>query len=274
MSATPTLAHTSVYAGLLVSCILYGGELVLFASTVRLALEACRERTRVGLFSVIFSASLLCLNTIFLATIAFFGGQMWVVREDDLGGATWSLDATLSVWYLTWGVAAGWAADMLSQALLIYLCWVIWDDSRVLVALVVFCVGTYSVGIALLSTPASPHHFLELSGRLAVAGTPASRRYTSAAAVIVESGLLYTVAGVGAVVAFAAGSAVKPFFVMLCGMMICISPQLIIYRVLAGRAWTRDRSRLLTSCSVNLEFIGGAVTAAADTQSSGTVSET
>ncbi|KAI0761777.1 hypothetical protein BD413DRAFT_234933 [Trametes elegans] len=285
MSATGDNLQFAACAALGAACVLYGGELALYSSTVRLAFDERRQRTKMDIFFLLFGTVLFCLSTAFVAVMVAFGGEIWIARPEHLGGAIPRLDASASVWYLTSAGAAIRAAVILSSGLLIYRCWVIWNDFRIFALLIALYLGTSSTSIALLSVSSLPPTAdrIALVERLAVVeicgavivnllstaliwsrlhslgkghgglalGTAAARQYTDATAVFVESALPYTVAGVAYAVAFAIRSPALPIFLMVYGLMSSISSQLIIFRVLSGGAWTRDRS--LMRCGDEIE---------------------
>ncbi|KAM5531445.1 hypothetical protein V8D89_014902 [Ganoderma adspersum] len=67
-------------------------------------------------------------------------------------------------------------------------------------------------------------------------------RYTGTLPVVVESALPYSLAGVAFLVSYGMQSDVAILFGALYGMFTCISPQLIVLRVVTGEAWTRDKT--------------------------------
>ncbi|KAH9850923.1 hypothetical protein C2E23DRAFT_734006 [Lenzites betulinus] len=279
--------QNAFYVGNNFNAILYGVELVLYFMTVRAMFNPKQRRMdsrRSDRFFVFFSTALLCLNTIFVATEAVFGEEMWVINADYPGGQDAYLGDFAAVWYQTLGTAASIVLNLLSDGLLIYRCWVVWDDKRVVIFPIVLYLGTFSVGLAQLYESGRPNanYFVGLAAQLGVSYTSCvislniivsglicgrilylSRRmaslsilgvdgeYVTAAAILVESAALYTLTGIAYLVSFAIASQTSIFFLSIYVMMTCIAPQMIILRVVAGRAWTRDRS---TMTSTNLEF--------------------
>ncbi|KAI1784831.1 hypothetical protein LXA43DRAFT_1186219 [Ganoderma leucocontextum] len=74
-------------------------------------------------------------------------------------------------------------------------------------------------------------------------GSTAMLRYTGTLPVVVESALPYSMAGVAFLVSYGMQSDISIlFFGTLYGMFTCVSPQLIILRVVTGAAWTRDKT--------------------------------
>ncbi|PIL34474.1 hypothetical protein GSI_03251 [Ganoderma sinense ZZ0214-1] len=67
-------------------------------------------------------------------------------------------------------------------------------------------------------------------------------RYTGTLPVVVESALPYSLAGVAFLVSYGMQSDVSILFGALYGMFTCVSPQLIILRIVTGEAWTREKT--------------------------------
>ncbi|KAL1943618.1 hypothetical protein VTO73DRAFT_4063 [Trametes versicolor] len=298
MSESMATFQNAFYIGNNFNAILYGVELVLYSMTVRAMFGKKARQTRSSrsnAFFLFFSTALLCLNTVFVATEAVFGEEMWIVNKDYPGGQDAYLNDFAAVWYQTFGTAASVALNLLSDGLLIYRCFVVWDDIRVVLFPIVLYLGTFSVGIAQLIESGKPQssYFLGLAHTLGVSytscvislnlivsglicgrivykgrtiarhiGFDVGRDYVTAAAILVESAALYALTGVAYVVAFALNSQLEIFFLSIYVMMTCIAPQMIILRVVRGRAWTRNTSAVTDT---NLEFTKSAQ-AATETQ--------
>ncbi|KAI0668278.1 hypothetical protein C8Q78DRAFT_980799 [Trametes maxima] len=281
--------QNSYYIGNNFNGILYGIELVLYFMTVRTILGTRHKQTRPGAkssdrFFLFFSTALLCLNTVFVATEAVFGEEMWIVHADYPGGQDQYLADFASVWYQTFGTAASIVLNLLSDGLLIYRCYVVWDDIRIVLFPILLYLGAFSVGIAQLYEDGRPsaNYFAGLAQKLGVAytssvislniivsslicgriyyagrryahvvGIDVGREYMNAAAIIVESASLYTLTGIAYLISFSINSQTSIFFLSIYVMMTCIAPQMIILRVVTGRAWTRDKSAMT---GTNLEF--------------------
>ncbi|CDO73848.1 hypothetical protein BN946_scf185016.g5 [Trametes cinnabarina] len=278
------LFQNAYYIGNNFNTILYGIMLVLYFRIVHIMLSPRHKHARSDKFFLFFSTALLCLNTVFVATEAVFGEEMWIIHADYPGGQDAYLEDYASVWYQTLGTAASIILNLLSDGLLIYRCWVVWDDVRIVVFPIILYLGAFSVGIAQLYESGRPHanYFAGLAANLGIAYTSsvislniivtglicgriyyAGRRsartlgvvvgteYMSAASMVVESALLYTITGVAYLISFALNSQIDIFFLSLYVMMTCIAPLMIVLRVVSGRAWTRDRS---TMTSTNIAF--------------------
>lgn len=66
-----------------------------------------------------------------------------------------------------------------------------------------------------------------------------ARTYLNAIAIVIESALPYTLCGIAFLVTYGIQNDLEILFLSLYGMFTCISPQLIVLRVIKGRAWTR-----------------------------------
>ncbi|KAI0369733.1 hypothetical protein BV20DRAFT_332691 [Pilatotrama ljubarskyi] len=278
--------QNALYIGINITCILYGVQLILYFMTVRALLRQTRKPTRSDIFFVLFSTALLLLNTISVATNSAFGQEMWVVNQDYPGGADAYLEDYATVWYQTFGTAAGLVLQALASGLLVYRCWVVCDDLRVAVILSVLWLGTFVLASLRVYASAIDNFFTGplneklgtattacliglntilttiICGRLyffsryygGALGAHVGEKYTNAVAIIVESALPYTLASIVYLIAFSIHSQTSIVFLCFSSMLTAISPSMIILRVLAGRAWTRNTRSLLTSTTMQLQF--------------------
>ncbi|KAI0631495.1 hypothetical protein C8Q77DRAFT_1035889, partial [Trametes polyzona] len=262
--------QNAYYVGNNFNAIIYGIELVVYAMTIRALRHGRRTQSTsrgvsVKTFLIVFSTILLLLNTVFVVTEALFGEEMWIVHADYPGGHDAYLADFASVWYQTWGTAASILLNLLSDALLIYRCYIIWGDVRVVLFPIVHYLATFALGIAQLIASGVPHsnYFAGLAQTLGTAYTstiislevivtalicvrllPRARgrapeppcSQPRVAAVFVESMLLSTLCGVAYLVPFALGSDLSVFFLSIYVMSTCLAPQLIILRIASGRA--------------------------------------
>ncbi|KAJ2979958.1 hypothetical protein NUW54_g11067 [Trametes sanguinea] len=119
-----------------------GVELTVYILTI----QAIRRRPRTSYTDkllVVFSTILLLLNTIFVATESVFGEEMWVVNANYPGGSDAYLEDFASVWYQTFGTAASIVLNLFSDALMIYRCYIIWADVRLVLFPVVLYLATF-----------------------------------------------------------------------------------------------------------------------------------
>ncbi|KAI0777555.1 hypothetical protein BD413DRAFT_609892 [Trametes elegans] len=271
-----TLFLHSYYVVNIINAILYGIELVLYFCVLRNIYEK-RQRTPSDKFLTVFSTVLVLLNTVFWTTQVYFGEMMWITHVDYPGGADAYWDDHGSVWYQIWGMAACVVCNLMNDALLVHRCVVIWSSRRIVLlpgilwfASLAFAVGVlyesgrpdggdYFAGAApafvtaytastfafnVAATALIVGRIVALGRRMAHADGRAA--YTGAVAIVVESALPFTVFSAAYLVTYAIGSDVSMAFSFY-AMFTCISPLLIILRVLSRRAWTKDSHTLFTT---------------------------
>ncbi|RPD54573.1 hypothetical protein L226DRAFT_470935 [Lentinus tigrinus ALCF2SS1-7] len=273
-----SLFQNAYYLGINFNAILYGAELVIYGLTIQALFRHRTQWTRTDKFYMVFSTAILCLITIYMSTEAVFGQEMWIVNADFPGGAAGWFVENVNVWYQTLGTASSVLRNILTDALLIYRVYVIWTDVRVIAFPCVLYIASIALGILELYLSGKPNaHFFVgkamqlgtaywastislniittsvICGRLIYLGRAievarnvkgrgmAALRYTGTVSMVVESALPYSMAGLAFLVSYGIGSDISIMFGAFYGMFSCISPQLIIMRIVTGTAWTRDR---------------------------------
>ncbi|KAI1798353.1 hypothetical protein LXA43DRAFT_968690 [Ganoderma leucocontextum] len=269
-----SLFQNAYYVANFIDAILYGVELILYFIVVRQLLEL-QKRTSMDKFMIVFSTILLILNTIYWTTQAYFGQMMYINNPNYPGGIDGYWQDKSSVWYQTWGTTACVVSNLMSDALLIYRCFVVWNSRRVTiipsiiwVASLVFSIGLlygsgrpngdYFAGIGAMSVTAYTASTFAFNvivtglicGRIIYFGRYMQRYYdadtkvyTGAVAIVVESALPFTLFSFAYLVTFAVGTDVAFAF----SFYAIVSPLLITLRVLTRRAWTRDAIALFTT---------------------------
>ncbi|EMD32027.1 hypothetical protein CERSUDRAFT_33424, partial [Gelatoporia subvermispora B] len=251
-----------------------GVELVLYFQTMGMLFNRGRGRmTRNNKFLACFSTALLFLITIYISTEAVFGEEMWIVHAADPGGPVLYFEENASIWYQTWGTVAALMLNWLADGLMIYRCYVISNNFYVVTFPLFLFVATWALGILEVWASGSPGtnffkgkatqielaYFLTTVGLNIVTtsliclrilsqakhveramGRSRAHIYTNATALIIESALPYTVGGIAAAVAVGLNSDISVLMETVYMMFACISPQLLILRVLYGRVWTRE----------------------------------
>ncbi|PIL34464.1 hypothetical protein GSI_03240 [Ganoderma sinense ZZ0214-1] len=128
------LFQNSFYIGNTFNGILYGVELMLCLLTAEaMAKKRRAHRARSDLLLMTFNGASLLLNTIYVATEAVFGQEMWIEKASYSGGQDAYLRDHESVWYQTLGTSASIVLNLLSEALMIHRCNVIWGDVRAII---------------------------------------------------------------------------------------------------------------------------------------------
>ncbi|KAI0367244.1 hypothetical protein BV20DRAFT_950706 [Pilatotrama ljubarskyi] len=274
------LFQNSYYVVNLVNAVLYGVELVLYFGILR-HIYGNGKRTSMDKFLAAFSTALVLLNTVFWTTQAYFGQMMWIVHADYPGGADAYWADFGSVWYQVWGIAASVLCNLMNDALLAYRCFVIWNSRRIVILPGILWCASLVSGIGLLYETGRPdgNYFAGVStifvnaytaftfafnvlvtslivGRIVAVGRRLGysndefRVYIGAVAIMVESALPFTIFSAVYLVTYAVGSDIANAFSFY-AMFTCISPLLIILRILSRRAWTRDQSCTLFTTTMS-----------------------
>ncbi|KAI0821785.1 hypothetical protein BC628DRAFT_1543082 [Trametes gibbosa] len=284
--------QNAYYIGNNFNAIFYGVELVVYVATIRALHRPGRASRATDKLLIAFSTILLLLNTVFVATEAVFGEEMWIVNANYPGGSEAYLVAFASVWYQTFGTAASIALNLLSDALLIYRCYVIWGGSfRIVLLPTIIYIATCALGIAQLVASGIPHadYFAGFAQKLGTAytstiialeiivttlicvrirqicrqcggssgGTAMVHRYAGAAAVFVESMLLSTLCGIAYLVPFARGDDISIFFLSIYVMSTCLAPQMIIFRMVSDTAWTLKTTEMMLTTTSEHDYDSG-----------------
>ncbi|PIL34472.1 hypothetical protein GSI_03249 [Ganoderma sinense ZZ0214-1] len=278
MSDPNAVFQHSYYIGNNFNAILYGVELVLYFASVRLIMqgryrvgEARRRSDRRFLY---LSTGLLLMITVYVAVQAVFGEEMWIVHVDYPGGSAQYLADNAAVWYQTLGSAASIVLNLMSDGLLIYRTSIVWSDWRVAIFPSLLYVATAALGVLTCYASGTPNsdfftgsaalialsyssvvivlnctcsaliciRIVSVSRRMqrTLGHDAAAQAYASVVALIVEAMLPYTLFGLAYVVTLGTGHPTAIFWLSVYVMMTCISPQMIILRVLMGRAWSQD----------------------------------
>ncbi|KAI0631488.1 hypothetical protein C8Q77DRAFT_1074560 [Trametes polyzona] len=272
------------YVGNNFNAILYGIELVLYFASVTVILKKKDKSNVDRRFFLYFSTALLLMITIYVAVQAVFGEEMWIVHADYPGGSAQYLADNAAVWYQTLGSAASIVLNLMSDGLLIYRCYVVWGDVRIVIVPFILYLGTAALGILTCYVSGTPNSnfFVGRAAQIAlsystvviglnvlvstlicvrilararqmrgVLGEDIVQTYTGAAALIVESALPYTLFGIAYVVSLGLNSPTSILFLSIYVMFTCVSPQMIILRVLMGRAWSREAGATLTRTALH-----------------------
>ncbi|KAL1943603.1 hypothetical protein VTO73DRAFT_4048 [Trametes versicolor] len=296
-----SLFQNAYYLAINFNAILYGVELVLYGMTMNALVNYRKQWTRTDKFYMAFSTALLVLITIYMSTEAVFGQEMWIVHADSPGGSLEFLIENADIWYQTMGTTASVILNLFSDALLIYRMYVVWTSYRVIFFPCFLYVATIGLGIIELYASGKPNadFFVGtaqqlgvayytttialniiatgvITARLAHLGRAleaarntqdrgrSARRYTGTLPIVVESALPYSMAGFAFLVAYGLQSDISILFGAFYGMFTCISPQLIVLRVVTGQAWTKDQTAQSVS-ALEFENLGASRAAATTT---------
>ncbi|KAH9939321.1 uncharacterized protein BXZ73DRAFT_99521 [Epithele typhae] len=272
-----TFAH-AYYISNYINAVLFGVELALYYSVVAV-IYRLDSRTRADKLLFVFSTILVLLSCMMWIPNAYFGELMFVTHPDFPGGADAYWNTYQRVWEQIWSSSAWVASNLMSEALLMYRCYIVWNDKRVIIIPMILWTCSLVLGIVMMYQYGRPggSYFDGIAASFVSAWTAStfafsvivtglicyriisvwrvlrrtgasdhySRMCTGAAAIIVESALPFTVFSLIYLVTYAVHTQVAYLFSFYI-MFTCISPLMIAHRVFARRAWTRSSATLCT----------------------------
>lgn len=267
----------SLYVGNYISGILFGISLVLYLATMRGLLQKSMTQTsaKARRFFAIYSTILFLLLTIDVAINAIWSQLAWINGRDHPGGVLGYIGENMAVWYQTFGSTTVVAMIFMGDALLLYRMYIIWSQNiYVLIVPILAYFAALSLAILQLITAAMPgsaslfggkavnfgvpYYSITISinvlvtlaicyrlGRLSKAvsralGHQNAHMYTSVASMLVESAAPYSIVGIMFLVPYARGSQTALAFGQVWAKLTCLCPQLIVFRVISGKAWQKE----------------------------------
>ncbi|KAI9457870.1 hypothetical protein HD554DRAFT_2042253 [Boletus coccyginus] len=262
----------SFYVGINIENFLYGIELILYFKTIRILLSNRGSHKNTNLFFALFSTMMVFSITIWVASQAIFDENMWLLNSDFPGGPYAYWKTMLSVWYMTWSTVEVIILQLTTDALMIYRCWIIWDNYCVVVAPIILWLTTLAMGILLARAnhaPGSDFHtttakfsltywsisvFLDTTLTCMIVfrhgrtiqdylGRKYASLYYAVVTIVIESVLPYTLSGISFLISLGVGSPTSSGFICVYLLMMCISSQMLILRVMMGSAWDSDTFR-------------------------------
>ncbi|KAG9311428.1 hypothetical protein JVU11DRAFT_8541 [Chiua virens] len=273
-SGTGYVLQRSFYIGITITNILYGIELLLYFETMRILLTTRRTSKKSSVFYLVFNNVILVLVTIWVATQALFGEEIWILDARYPGNPDQYWDARSSTCYMDCGTTAAVLLQLMTDALMIYRCQVIWAGYRVIIVPLILWLATLVLGILLDWTVSSPgDDDFTFSSRLSFAyytvavflnitvtclicyrilrhgreakehlGHEYARLYFTIVTLIVECVFPYTFTGIAFLVSLGIGSLTSIAFISVYISMMCISPQMLILHIIMGKARENDTS--------------------------------
>ncbi|KAF9223135.1 hypothetical protein BS17DRAFT_155553 [Gyrodon lividus] len=271
-----TTFETASYIGINLEDILYGIELVLYFKTIHILLSHKGKRKKSDIFYAFFSTMMLFLITVWVVTQAMFGENVWVQNGDHAGGPGEYWAAHISDWYMNLGGTAIIVLQLMTDALMIYRCRIVWNSYRIIIVPSILWVATLGLGIMVDWASSSPGNdiFTGLALILGLAywsisvllnitvtsiicyrmvwhgmkvkkqlGNKYACTYFDVVSIIVESVLPYTLSGIAFLVSFGLESTTSVTFFSVYVLVMCVSPQILILRVIMGRAWSKETGR-------------------------------
>ncbi|KAM5545482.1 hypothetical protein V8D89_000520 [Ganoderma adspersum] len=275
MSDSNAAFQNFFYLGNTFNAILYGVELVFYFATATLVVRNKDERNRRS-FRIFFyfSTGILVMITIYTSVQATFGQEMWIGNADYPGGSGAYLVDHAAVWYQTFGTTASVVLNILSDGFLLYRCYVAWGDWRVILfpSFLYFSSVCLGISTSVITGLPNANFFSGLSKRTALTyscvvialnitvsaliclrlllhareiardlGEHVASKYTGTVALLVESALPYTLFGVAFLVTLGMEHPSSILWLSLYVMFTCLSPQMIVLRVVMGRSFSEFR---------------------------------
>ncbi|KIK82322.1 hypothetical protein PAXRUDRAFT_832269 [Paxillus rubicundulus Ve08.2h10] len=267
---------SGIYPPSYTSLVRTGIELVLYFKTMQILLRNGGNRKRSDLFYAFFTTIMFFLISVWVISQVIFSGKTWMQHRDYTGGPGKYWLNHMSDWYNDFGATSVIALQLATSALMIHRCRIVWDSYRVITAPSILWVITLALGIVVLWVSCSPGSdvFVGMASRLNLAyysisvfldtivsgiicyrmlyhamkvkkqlGNEYASGYFNVISVIIESALLYTLSGLAFLVSFGIGSAASVTFFCVYVLAMCISQQMLILRVIMGRAWNKDTGR-------------------------------
>ncbi|KAI9457705.1 hypothetical protein HD554DRAFT_2301550 [Boletus coccyginus] len=286
-SITPTVQN-AMYVAINLQDMLYGVEIVLYLETIHAVLTVRKEWGHSEVLHVLFSTVMLILITIWVSTNAIFGQEMWLIHSDYPGGASEYWVLNMANWYLVVARAAVLVLQLMTDALLIYRCWGIWNNTYVIIVPSILWVATLTLGVLQIYMFGShANSFIDgFASRMSLAyyivcvflnttlssmicyciirhgklvhaelGREYSLGYFSIAEIIIESALPFTLSGIAFLVTLGLSSQVMVLFEWVYFMMTCISPQLLILRVLSRKKIGQSTSKFTSIANIQFQHL-------------------
>ncbi|KAJ7214428.1 hypothetical protein GGX14DRAFT_563243 [Mycena pura] len=245
----------------------YGIHFVVYAAVIYYTMQS-RTTKRMWIWWLAFNTLLFAFGTINLACIIKYNENAWVNYRQYPGGPLNYLIEEQNVWFMTLGNVASILASFMSDGLLLYRAGVLWNFAWYIVVppalFYVACIILSIMEVIQLALPlaALPPMSLAvwvvlmllpiwltmlIAGRILhhrrtmikVLGPEYARSYAGIGAIVVESAIPFTIISIVLLGLFGDNNTAQNLLVPLMVQCECIAPELIILRVVLGRAWTK-----------------------------------
>ncbi|KAF9008488.1 hypothetical protein BDZ89DRAFT_1025173 [Hymenopellis radicata] len=274
----------SFFYGLVFTCILYGIDFYMYCQSLYIFMFKPRNRSGSSdrMYPILGGAMIFFLTMALFANVVFLD-FMWIGHRDFEGGPLAYLSFASSIWFQVLGTVADQIVYFISDGILIYRCYIIWNSSLPIVILpILLYLASIAVAIILAVETATPGvnfftgstvNFALMWGGFSIAvnvlvtgliafkiitarkrfqtavplEADSLRVYTGAVAILVESGLFYTVTGIVWEVVYGKNLVASPALTFIWGTVAALAPQAIIFRVATGHAWTSDTMSVISS---------------------------
>ncbi|KAK2462424.1 hypothetical protein APHAL10511_005558 [Amanita phalloides] len=259
----------------------YGVQLVLYTKCARYLWSRRKIRRKISLFLLGYTTVLLSLSSMFVSSSAWITEDIYTNGREYRGGP-WAY--SLATQYLPGNVlflVAGFLLTCLSDLLVLWRCWVVWNSSGKLTAFVVTAIpatgllASFAIGILwawrtshdpafemaiatvycatslcsnILLTSLIVLRLVLQRQRILLALSPEhAAHYVSLTAIIIESAASYSVFATVYIITYSFHIPINWVFLPLALTSQQIAGYLIILRVARGRAWSLDAPRIASS---------------------------
>ncbi|KAG1813094.1 hypothetical protein EV424DRAFT_1514933 [Suillus variegatus] len=290
MASTELATERAMYVGNTISTAVYGGNLFLYAYSTYLLTSMTSKIKQVQhrIFYICFGGILLLLLTISIASNNAFCELMWIERRNYPGGPPAFFAANLAAWYNVFGTSAVCLANMMTDGLLLYRCYIIWESRLpVIVIPAIIYLGSATMAVMMVIESAMPMSSLwqgltaqfgiswvalTVSFNIIVTTLIFSRLlffyrrvrsvlddeqrnfYTGIMAILVESALPFTILGIASLATYIQGIPSATAVGIVWGAFVVLTPQLIILRIASGVAWSKDMASNITQTTFHATF--------------------
>jgi len=271
--APPTaLLEISYYVGNYMSGILEGVILVVYFMTMYFLLQDPHRHG--NKFFMAYSTALVVFTTIDNAFNSLLGQLMWINYRDGPGGPIGYFVVGISSWYQALATASIILVNFMGDALLLYRLYILYASSLWVVAFpcllfvaafimsifeltASFTPGgsvfhglgvsygmpyyTITIGLNAIVTGLICYRLLSVSKQLESSlGKEHSKTYTNVIAIMIESALPFTLLGIATIIPYALQHDTAIAIGQVWAKFMCLSPQLIVLRVVMGKAWSKE----------------------------------
>ncbi|KAG2091850.1 uncharacterized protein F5147DRAFT_643041 [Suillus discolor] len=288
MASTELATERAMYVGNTISTAVYGGNLFLYTYSTHLLVTSKIKQVQHRIFYICFGGILLLLFTISIASNNAFCELMWIERRNDPGGPPAFFAANSAAWYNVFGTSAVCLTNMMTDGLLLYRCYIIWESRLpVIVIPAIIYLGSATMAIMMVIESAMPMTnlwqgltaqfgiswvALTVSFNIIVTTLIFSRLlffyrrarsvlddeqrslYTGIMAILVESSLPFTILGIACLVTYIQGIPSATAVEIVWAAFVVLTPQLIILRVASGVAWSKDMASNITRTALHGTF--------------------
>jgi hypothetical protein len=260
----------SNYRATHLAAVAYGLHVAVFATVTyyTLQLRSTGNKGHLWIFWLIFNSLQFAFGTINLACSIAFNENAWINDRQFPGGPFSYLVEEGNLPFVTLGNVASILASFLSDGMLVYRAGVLWNFAwYIVVPPALFFIACIILSIMTVIQLALPNVALPqlslavwivlmllpmwltalISGRILyhrktmrdVLGPEYASQYAGIVAIVVESALPFTIISIILLGLFGDRNTAQNLFIPLMVQFECIAPEMIILRVVMGRAWTK-----------------------------------